>query len=913
MLRGRDKECSALDQLLKNVRSGSSQVVVLRGEPGIGKSAMLAYAGRSATGCRVAQAAGIEYEMELAYAGLHQLCAPLLDLRDRLPQPQRDALEAAFGLSAGPPPDRFVVGLGVLGLLSEAADEQPLVCLVDDAHWFDHASMLTMAFVARRLQAESVALVFSVREGSQVRELDGLPELVLGGLSDSAARALLDAAWPGRLDEHVRERLIAEARGNALALLELPRGLSSEELAGGFGSPRGARLAGQVQQSFVRQIEALPEESRLFLLAAAAEPSGDAALLWRAAHELGLGPDVAAPAQKSRLIELGVMVRFRHPLVRSTIYHAAPLVERQLVHGALASATDPVRDPDRRAWHRGQAAAGLDEAAAEELEQSAGRARARGGVAAAAAFLERAVELTPDLPQRARRALAAAQAKLESGALDAARNLLEIAEASPLDEHSSAQLALVRAQLAFAINRGSDAPPLLLDAARRLAPFEPEAARDAFMEALGAAVFAGRLGGAVTPHEVIATMRERPVGRHPDRPTEVLLDALATRFTEGYAEAVVPLQRALGGFARDEEATDDDLTRWFWLPWLVAGDLWDDTGWHELATRAVGLCRRSGAVLGLPLALGYRAVVHVHAGELGAASALVEEAHSINEATGNAPVGYPAGLLAAFRGVETEYQGAVSWAVDNLMERGEGRGIGGAGYFEAIFHNGAGRYEQALAGARLARSYDDFALYGFALVELVEAAVRLGARDEAADAVRQLEERTQAAGTEWALGSRARSLALLSEGATAEALYREAIERLGRTRIAVHLGRAHLVYGEWLRRENRRKDARDQLRVAHDLLRDMGVEGFAERARRELAAAGGASGATRDESGVQLTYQESQIARLARDGLSNPEIGAELFISRHTVEWHLRKVFAKLNITSRRQLSGVPTSRLDPA
>ena len=751
----------------------------MRGEPGVGKSALLDYLVQSAAGCRVARAAGTEYEMELAYAGLHQLCAPMLGLRERLPGPQRDALESAFGLSTGPPPDRFVVGLAVLGLLSEVADEQPLICVVDDAQWLDETSARALAFVARRLLAESVGLVFAVRQASEVRELTGLPELLLGGLGETDASALLDSAWPGRLDEQVRHRVIAESHGNPLALLELPRGLSPAELAGGFALPDVAPLTNRIEQSFLRRLESLSHDARRLLLLAAAEPVGDMTLLWRAAGGLGLGGEAAASARAAGLIDLGALVRFRHPLVRSAVYQAAPDLDRQDVHRALADATDPASDPDRRAWHRARAASGLDESVANELERSAGRAQARGGIAAVAAFLERAAELTPDSTRRGRRALAAAQAKLESGAPEAAQELLTAAEACSLDELQHARLTRLRAEIVFALRRGSDAPPLLLDAAKRLEPLDTGAARETYLEALGAAIFAGRLSEDVGPREAAAAARDAPSGRQAPRPTDLLLEGLAARFTEGYVAGVVPLRQALREFADGSGVTDVDMVRWFWLPWMVAGDLWHDEMWHELATRAVGLCRESGALNVLPLALGYRSIAHMHAGEFAAASTLNEEADAITEATGNAPAKYSSLVLGAWRGVETESLPFMNWGLENVLARGEGRGIGGYGYGIALLYNGLGRYDAALIGARTACEYDDLGIFGFCLVELVEAGARSGANDEAADALRQLEERTAAAGTDWALGVQARSRALLSDGEAADALYREAIERLG--------------------------------------------------------------------------------------------------------------------------------------
>jgi DNA-binding CsgD family transcriptional regulator len=882
----------------------------VRGEAGIGKSALLDYVVRSASGCRVEQATGIEYEMELAYAALHQLCAPMLDLRERLPDPQRDALETAFGLSAGPPPDRFVVALAVLGLLSEVAEEQPLICVIDDAQWLDETSAMALTFVARRALAESLGLVFAVRQPARARELAGLPELVLGGLRESDARELLDSVWPGRLDEQVRDRVIAESHGNPLALLELPRGFAPAELAGGFGLLDVDSLVNRIEESFVRRLESLPDETRRLLLLAAAEPIGDMPLLWQAARRLGLGVDAAAAAQSAGLIELGARVRFRHPLVRSAVYRAASVDDRRDAHRALAEATDPDVDPDRRAWHRAQAASGLDESVADELERSAGRAQARGGIPAAAAFLERAAELTPQSARRGGRALAAAQAKIESGSPEAAQELLADAQRCPLDKLQQATLARLRGQIVFSLRRGNDAPPLLLDAAKRMEVLDGASARETYLEALGAAIFTGRLNDPVGPEEVAAAARSAPPGPQPPRPIDLLLDGVATRYTEGYMEGLAMLRDAMGAFGEDVGGDEGEFRRWFWLPWIVACDLWDDLMWDDLSARAVRLARDSGALMSLPLALTYRAAVHLHAGDFAAASALTEEADAITEVTGNAPVKYWFMLLSSWRGIEREATEYLRWGLESVTERGEGRGIGGCGYATALLYNGLGRYEAALASARQGCEYDDLGIYGFCLVELVEAAARSGAGEEAAAALERLEERTGAANTDWALGVQARSRALLSDGKAAEPLYREAIDRLGRSRIAVHLARAHLVYGEWLRRENRRVDARTQLRTAHEMFSQFGAEAFAERTRRELLATGETARGRTDEARGVLTPQEAQIARLARDGLSNPEIGAQLFISPRTVQYHLHKVFGKLEIRSRNQLGRLPESRL---
>ncbi|MFB6892920.1 AAA family ATPase [Kitasatospora sp. NPDC056327] len=929
-LRGRRGECGALDRVIAAAREGRGQVLVLRGEPGVGKSALAEYLAGAATGCRVLRAVGVESEMELAYAGLHQLCAPLMGGIDRIPGPQRDALSVAFGLSAGSgantggagsaadagsggrAPDRFLVGLAVLSLLAEAAEERPLVCVVDDAQWLDRVSAQTLAFVARRLLAERVALVFAARAAEPAAGGDlfgGLPELVVRGLGEDDARALLESVVPGRLDERVRDRIVAETRGNPLALLELTRGLTAAELAGGFGRPDARPLASQIEQSYLRRIGSLPAAAQRLLLAAAAEPVGDVPLLRRVAERLDIDADAAGAVEAAGLIEFGARVRFRHPLVRSAAYRAADPTVRRDVHRALAEATDPVFDADRRAWHRAHAAVEPEEALASALERSADRAQARGGMAAAAAFLRRAAELTPDPLRRGTRALAAAQAAFDSGSPDAALELLAAARLSPLDEAQHARLSRLRAQVVLARRRGGEALPLLLDAAGRLVRAGDPHGPEAYLDAIGAAVFAGRLHDGTGVREVAEAARGALPGTRPGRATDLLLGGLVAWFADGAGAGGPLLRTALEAFGAADGGGDggDDAARWLWLTWLVAGELWDDGTWHRLSEHAVGSARESGALGVLPLALGYRAALAVHTGRFDLAAALVDESATLIEVTGNAPMAYPALLLLAWRGEGAHVAQAIRGGAAEATSWGEGRAIGGEHYLLTVLYNGLGRYREALDEAERAVEFDDLALVGFALAELVEAAVRSGAPGAAAAPLRRLEERAGAAGTDWALGTLARSRALLSEGPVADRLYREALERLGRGRIAVQLARTHLLYGEWLRRENRRSEARGQLRTAHGMLRGFGAVAFAERARRELLATGETVRPRRPEAAgarEALTAQEGQIARLAADGLTNSEIGAELFISPRTVEWHLGKVFSKLDVRSRNKLRG---------
>jgi DNA-binding CsgD family transcriptional regulator len=894
----RRREREALDGLVAGVRGGQSRVLVLRGEAGVGKTALLHHLSEAAKGCRIARAAGVESEMELAFAGLHALCAPMLDHLGRLPGPQRDALSTAFGLSAGPPPDRFLVGLAVLSLLADVAEEQPLICIVDDAQWLDRVSEQTLAFVARRLLAEQVGLVFARRESADEHALDGLPELVVEGLAADDARLLLDATIPGPLDERVQARILAEAGGNPLALLELPRGLTPAAVAGGFALPGAMPLTSRIEQGFVRQLEPLPAETRRVLLLAAAEPVGDVPLLWRAAELLGIGPAAAGPAQAAGLVEIGARVRFRHPLVRSAAYRAAPAPERREVHRALAGATDAQLDPDRRAWHRAHAANGPDEAVSAELERSAGRAQARGGLAAAAAFLERATELTPDPARRGLRALAAAEAMLRAGAFDPALALLTAAEEAPLDSLPRARVDLLRAQIAFASRHDGEAESRFLAAAQRLEPLDGALARETYLDAFSATALTDRAGG----RRVARAARRLPPAPGPPGVVDLLLDSLIALSTDGYAVAKPIRQRAVRAFRGDDLTVEEGL-RWLWLASSDAAELWDDEGWSVLSGRHIDMARAAGALSVLPLTLHSRAVAHVLAGELDAAASLVAELDAVCQATGTALAPYAAMALAAWRGREQEFAGLLDATLAEVVARGEANGLLIAQWSRAVLANGLGRYGDAARAAREAAETPGApAPAHWARSELVEAAVRSGMTELAADALERLSEITQASGTDWALGIEARSRALLSDGEAAERLHREAIERLGRTRLRGELARARLLYGEWLRRTGRRVDAREQLRAAYELLAGIGAEAFAERARRELLATGETVRRLTNETRDALTPQEAHIARLAAEGETNPEIGARLFISPRTVEYHLRKVFTKLDISSRREL-----------
>jgi DNA-binding CsgD family transcriptional regulator len=899
-LRGRARECAVLEDALAAVRRSESRALVLRGEAGVGKTALLEYLLELAQDAQILRAVGVESEMELAYASLHQLCVSMLDRVDRLPPPQRDALAVVFGLSEGPPPDVFLVGLAVLSLLSETAEDRPLLCIIDDAQWLDSASALTLAFVARRLLAEPVGLLFAAREPGE--ELRGLPELELRGLHNGDARELLASAVGFLLDDQIRDQIIAETHGNPLALLELPRGLTATQLAGGFGLLGARALPGRIEKSFQRRLMGLPKHIRTLLLVAAAEPIGDPTLLWQAIDRLGIRTAPLGGPETDGLLTIGGRVTFRHPLVRSAVYGAAPAAERKAVHLALAEATDPHEDPDRRAWHLAAAAVGPDEAVALELERSASRAQARGGLAAAAAFLERSVALSDDRGRRIERALSAAEVTLSAGAYDSAKPLLAVAEAGPLDELQRGRLELLQGMAAYAQRRGSDAPPLLIRAAKTLEALDPKLARDTYLDAWCAALFAGKLADAGSLYHVSREVRRAPPAAKPARPCDLLLDGFSLLLTDGRAAATPMLQQGATGFAGDRAAPDEVL-RWGWLATVGAAAMWDYENCVAIAGRCVQLARDEGALTVLAVSLHILTEAVALGGEFELAERLIAEADAVTEATGTRVLQYGALYLRAFQGREPEVARLVDLTVREATAGGQGTAIEFADLARAVVLNGHGRYEEALGPAQdAADATPELVVAGWALTELIEAAARIGETGVAERALERIAERNSVIATDWGLGLEARSRALLIEGDAAEDLYLEAVERLARTRLRPELARAHLLYGEWLRRRNRRVDARAQLRTAHDQLMSIGMEAFAERARIELLATGEKVRKRTVETRDDLTAQERQIARMAEEGLSNVEIGSRLYLSPRTVEWHLRKVFGKLGIRTRREL-----------
>jgi DNA-binding CsgD family transcriptional regulator len=901
VLLGRQNECATVDRLLSSARSGHGGTMVIHGEPGIGKSALLEYATHSAAGFHVLRAVGSEAEKELPFSAAQQLCAPSSASLERLPGPQRDALGVAFGHTIGSPPDRLFVGLALLGLLSQIASKAPVLCVLDDAQWLDQESAKALAIAARRVSSKQIAFVFGARTVPKV--FTGFPDLPLQGLGQSDARALLRSALPDPFDEKVIERILAETRGNPLALLELPHGMTPVELAGGFSMPTSIPVAGRLQASFQRRIARLPASSRRLLLVAAAEPTGDPVLVWLAAQRLGVDETAAAALETDGLLQMSPRVIFRHPLVRSAVYDAASPADRRDVHRALAESTNAEADPDRRAWHRAQATWHPDDDVATELEVSAGRAEARGGIAASAAFLERAAELTLDAKQRVARTLAAAEAKRQAGALEAALELVARAERGPLDDHQRAQLDALRGEISFAAQRGRDAPRLLLTAAQHLELHDPRRAWDTYLDAMTAALFAGKLTDGVHARDVARAVLAAPQVLAPVTASDQLLHGLALLVADGPAVGTPAAQKALEEFRGDAITTQERL-RWSWLAGRTAAFIWDYDTWDALTSRQVEAALATGALSVLPLTLSTSAGVQLFAGRLAEAESLIGQAEAVADATDTRTAPYAAVLLAAFRGYEQEAREFIASAATDFAARGEGMGVTLTRCASAVLYNGLGRYDEAYSAADDALE-DPYELWfwPWATVELIEAASRTGRVAVALPALERLTESTSSSGTVWGAAVEDRCRALLSQGALAEGLYRSAIDRLSLTSLRLDLARTHLLFGEWLRRENRPAEAREQLRAAFTLFTDFGSESYAERTRIELRATGERTRKQAPDATDRLAPQEARVAELVAQGGTNAEIAAQMFISPSTVEYHLHKVFRKLGVKSRTQLA----------
>lgn len=876
-------ETQRLRELIGAARTGRGGALVLRGEAGIGKSTLLEHVEEAASGFRVLRAGGSELEAELPFAALHQLCLPVLGHLTELPAEHRRALRIAFDLASGTP-DVFRVGLATLGLLNAAGQERPVLCVVDDAHWLDAASSKALAFLARRISAESVAMVLAVRLPYEAGELDVLPSLGVDGLSDAEARALLAAQSHETLDEQVRDRLVAEARGNPLALLALPR-------AGGFAPPRLTPVPTRVGQEFRATLSGLPAQARLLLTIAGADPTGDPGLLWPAARRLDIDlPAAGAAATATGLVEFGTRVRFYHPLARAAAYDAAGVGERLLAHHVLAEVTDPVADPDRRAWHRAQAAAAPDEDVAAELERSASRAQARGGAVATAAFLERAAELSLDAAQRIERTFAATRAHLDAGATDKAATLLRTAESAGLDELQQAETDLLRGRIALVRVDDSEGPAWMLRAARRLAPLDPERSRESYLEALEMSLLVGRANGVMD-----AVLAE--AGSAPPHPPDIL-DALDILTTNGHRAAVPLIKEALDG------AEGPLWTRHPALGIILAAELWDPDTHTRIIEWLLKSGRESGSPLVLRLGLAQAASAAALTGDLDGAMAAIAEEEAIADATGAPGIIYHRLQLAAMRGRREEASALFEAVMTTATATGQV--VSNVHWASAVLNNGLADYQEALAAARRATADGELFTAGFVLPELVEAAVRCGEHAAAVAALESLTERTEACGTPSGLGIAAYARALVTG---AENDYREAVAHLTGTPMLPYRARAHLLYGEWLRRQGRRQDCRPHLRTAHELFSGAGIEAFGRRAADELRATGETARSRTDHARDQLTMQELHIARLVATGATSKEVAARLFLSPRTVDTHLRNIYRKLGINSRRQLRDRPDLR----
>jgi DNA-binding CsgD family transcriptional regulator len=918
VLVGRADEAAVIDRLLAAVRGGVSGVLVLRGPAGIGKTALLEWAAGQAGDMRVARVAGVESEMDLGFAGLHQVLIPFLGAVEQLPEPQRVALSTAFGMVSGPAPDRFLVGLAALTLLTEAAVSRPVLCVVDDAQWLDRVSLEVLGFVARRLLADRVGMIFAVRDGERPADpLDGLTPLAIGPLADDTALELLAAAAGRPVGQRAGRRIVEQAAGNALALVEFGSELTAAEASGAAPLAEPLRFGGHLDALYRSRVRALPPAARQLLLVVAADQTGQADTIWGAAEELGIGHEVADLPAVGQLVSWESAARFRHPLMRSAAYYAASGAARRRVHQALAVACDPVRDPDRRAWHLAEAALRPDELVAAELERSAERARGRGGWASGAAFLERSAELTPDAPERARRLLEAAEARFVAGEAHAVLDLVE--RATPrLDQPAAlAQARRLHGLSLYAAGDVAQATTDLLSAATMTEPHDRRLARDILLDALVAAYFTGPTGTTQVLDMVAAT---RLPGDDCPTLTDLLLDGFAALREERHVDGTALLRRAVGPLSSDLPLPDDVL-RYFLPVSMAASMMFDDSVWHALEHRWVGELRGRGALAIMLVALVSVAHNQMEEGRFADAEVTIAEGRELSEATGfRAHLGLFAcaeltGL--ARRGREAETRALAGQLLPQFAARGYELGMYRARSALCQLEIGLGNYDEAL------RISLESGLRAGSVVDLIEAGTRSGDMATATAALDSLAGVAAAAGTPAALGWLALGRAMLADaggatGGAAEAEYRLAIEHLRHSRHVPVSARARLLYGEWLRRQRRRRDAREQLGTACEMFTRLGMAAFAERARGELRAAGEHARKRTAPSVDELTPQELQIARLASEGASNAEIAARLFISASTVDYHLRKVFRKLGITTRvrighmlSELYGVPDPEKD--
>lgn len=900
---GRHRERAALAEVAAAAGRGVGGALVLRGQLGVGMTALLRWTAERDPATRVMWASGVESERELPYAGLHRFCSPALARLDELPDAQRSAIGAALGLADGRAPEPLAIGLGLLSLLKLQAHERALICVIDDADLLDPVSAAALAFVARRVTELPVAMLMAVHEPAPVPDpFTGIAELIVEPLGSDFARELLVSAAPGPLAPSARDRVLADAGGFPLALLELPAQLTAAQRAGLDPLPVMLAPGSRLRRRMLGLLEGLSESTRLLLLLAAAEPGARSGLLWAAAERLGLSIDAAASAEERGLLHVGDHVHFAHPLLRLAVYDAASAADCQLVHQAFVEAIDPIVDPARRAWHRAAALLNPDETVAAELESLAGEAKGRGDYAEAAALFEQSAGITPELSLAYGRTLAAVQALVVAGNPSQALNLLDRAHPRPADKVQREQAELLRGSIALTLGQGTDRATMLVRMAEGLEFLDARLSRDTYLEALEAAIFAGHFGRDTSLISVAKIVRSVvvPVGPVAD---DLLLEGVTSLVTAGNKAAVQTVHQSIEMLCRGDEP------RWFDLAALAALETWDDDALHALANRQGELGRLAEHVSPLSLPLGHLLDFdNLVAGRFQPVATPPARLHVADDA----PVGsrperaiWPADVLAsAYRGEALETRSLTEAYLRQALVHQLGFHVAVARLATAVLSIGLGDYDEALATARAACEEPTIFVATAALPELIEAAAHLGDRQRAFSAVSRLAERARASGTDWALGVLARCLAVVGEGEQAEREYRRAIDHLRRSRATPQLARSHLVFGEWLRRERRLREAREHLRTARDMFVFMGAHAFADRARAELSAAG--EHPTMQPAGAQpslLTAQEALIARLVGEGASNAEIASKLYVSPRTVEYHLHKVFRKLSVSSRTQLA----------
>ena len=908
MLLGRDQERAALDGLIEAAGNGLSGVLVLHGEAGMGKTALLEYSIESASGLLVTRITGLEAERELSFAALHRLLQPSLDRMNSLPQPQRDGLNSALGLASHAVADPFLIGLATLTLLADRATERGLLCIIDDSQWIDRESLQAIAFAARRLQADGIVILFGIRTPTEVSSsLADLPSIEVAGLPDAAALDLLSTVVASPLDAGVARHIISETSGCPLALKELANDLSVEQWIGADRVSAPIPISRQLEAHFRRQFEELSPETQTFVLVAAAEASGDASLVRRAALDLGCDEDAELEAVRGRLLSTEPSLQFRHPLIRSAVYTGASATDRKRVHRALADSIDRSLDPDRWAQHLAAIATGYDSQLAADLEAGANRARERGGYAAEASLLTQAAGFTEHAELRSKRLLEASAAALSAGAPQRARKLLSQASLELKDPLLLAHAQQIDGRLRISTVQPSLAPALFLAAAQQFLPLDGDRARhsmlDAFESFLKCQYFTEGTDGAEIARAALATRPSRAV----ESLADLLLDGMSLLLGTGYVQSVDSLRRA-AQFLRDGPISPEDVIRWFSYGSFITDELWDDRTHIAWVERVESVARKRGALSVLKLSLIGLAVHQIRVGKFSAAEAYFAESLELTAASD----GIGSLALDLYRPLNVEL---LAWRGDDagtrsaatmLMEMGEAVGMAvvqfQAHHALAILELGAGRYSDALLAAQFATDRQAIGWRCQSLPLVVEAGLRSGNRTAAERALVELELRATASATPWALGLLERSQALMADDSLAEALFTQSIADLKQTLVVTDLALARLSYGEWLRRRQRRADARIQLRQAHEAFETMGAAGFAERARTELLATGEHAVRRTVETQNDLTPQELKIAQLASRGATNPEIAAQMFISPSTVDYHLRKTYRKLGIASRRQL-----------